>query len=351
MSKQFLICVLGLFISAPAFSQDISFSQFNLFNSYYNPALAGNFEGNVKVSLINRDHWVRFTETPYRSLGVNGDIKFDLKRGNLQKDFLALSAYFLTDRGQLLDWNKNEMGIGLVFHKRLDKSRKTYLSGGLGVGLLQRSLSYDNIYFQDQFDGLDKYNNPTREILPVNIHTTPDLKFGVGFSTRLSPLWSLQSGTGIHYIFRPNFSFFRNLEDINYRGLADFKALIRTNTIVNFIYQLSKSESLIPKFHLSTQGPHSIIQLGTGYRKSFYSLNQTAFHAGLAVRSVGSVDYFTPVDLGLQIGFEIKNFIIGLQYDIGLRDAIKYSNPTHSYEIGISWIGNYDNQGFICPKF
>ncbi|MBK9272264.1 MAG: type IX secretion system membrane protein PorP/SprF [Saprospiraceae bacterium] len=332
-------------------AQDVSFSQYNLFQTYYNPVLSGMFEGTVKVSLINRDHWVRFVENPYRSFGITGDIKFDLKSQDFKHDYLSLGAYFLSDRAQLLDWNKNEMGVGLSYYKKLNKAKNTYLSGGLGIGLLQRSLSYDNIYFQDQFDGLSEYNNPTGEILPINIHTTPDLKIGIGISTELTSSWNLQAASAIHYIFRPNFSFFKNLDDPNYRGVSDFRALIRTNTILNFIYEINKFEQFIPRLFVGTQGPHTIIQLGTGYRKSFYSLNQTAFHTAVAIRSVASDKLITPVDLGLQMGFEIKSFIIGLHYDIGLRDAIRFSNPTHSFELGLTWIGNYDNNGYVCPKF
>ncbi|MBK7231363.1 MAG: PorP/SprF family type IX secretion system membrane protein [Saprospiraceae bacterium] len=349
--QKYYILLIFILIHGIIKSQDISFSQYNLFQTYYNPVLSGMFEGTVKVSLINRDQWIKFVEDPYRSFGITGDIKFDLKNQDFRNDYLSLGAYFLSDRAQLLDWNKNEMGVGLSYYKKLDKFRNSYLSGGIGIRLLQRSLSYDNIYFQDQFDGLNKYDNPTQEILPINIHTTPDLKIGLGYQTQISSRWNMQLSSSIHYIFRPNFSFFKNLDDINYRGSSDYKALIRTNTIFNFVYEITKYEQIIPRIFIGTQGPHTIIQIGTGYRKSFYSINQTALHTAVSLRNVASGTSITPVDLGLQIGFEIKSFIIGLHYDIGLRDAIRFSNPTHSFELGLTWIGNYDNDGYVCPKF
>ena len=159
-----------------SFAQDISFSQFNSLGSYYNPALTGSFDGNFKVRIINRDHWVKFADAPYRTFGISGDIKFDQSSKDFKGDFLALGAYFISDRGQILDWNKNEMGVSIAYHKLLDKIKKTYLSGGITLGILQRSISYDNIYFEDQFDGLDRYNGSTNEILPQNIHATPDQK-------------------------------------------------------------------------------------------------------------------------------------------------------------------------------
>ncbi len=332
-------------------TQDISFSQFNSLGSYYNPALTGSFDGNFKVRMINRDHWLKFADAPYRTFGISGDIKFDQNDKDFKGDFLALGAFFISDRGQILDWNKNEMGVSIAYHKLLDKLKKSYLSGGIALGILQRSISYDNIYFEDQFDGLDRYNGSTSEILPQNIHATPDLKFGLNYNTQLTKLWGVQIGTGFHYIFKPNFSFYKSLEDINYSGSKDSKALIRTNTILNFSYKIDNFRQLFPKLYFATQGPLQILQTGINYRQAFYSLNQTAIHAGIALRSVSSTSFFTPVDFGLLLGFEVKRFIIGMQYDIGLRDAIKYQNPTHSFEISISIVGDYTNEGFICPEF
>lgn len=350
MNKFYNILIfIGLVINIHA--QDISFSHFNLFQTYYNPGMSGAFDGNVKVSLINRDHWVKYSESPYRSFGITGDIKFNLTKEGSRGDYLTLGAYFLSDRAQILDWNKNEMGLSVSFYKNINKAKKTLLSGGVGIGLLQRSLSYDNIYFQDQFDGLNRYSNPTSEILPVNIHTTPDIKIGVALRTMLNNSWNMNIGTGLHYIFSPNFSFYKNLDNINYRGNDQYSALLRTNTSLNFIYHINKFEQIIPKVFLATQGIQTLGQLATIYRRSFYNFNQTAFQTGAALRVASSDRGMRLTDLGLILGFEIKNFSIGLQYDFGLSDAIKFGSATHSFELGISWIGNYDNDGYICPKF
>jgi hypothetical protein len=47
----------------------------------------------------------------------------------------------------------------------------------------------------------------------------------------------------------------------------------------------------------------------------------------------------------------MKNFVIGMSYDFGLRDVISYGRPSHSFEISITLLGDYDDGGFICPEF
>lgn len=338
-------------VSHFAFSQDINFSQFNVMSSYYNPGATGFFDGNFKVRIINRNQWTNFTDKPNRSFSLSGDIKFDLGNHSFEKDFLAIGVYFLSDKTQALDWSKNEMGANLAFHKRLDNTKRTYLSGGFGLGVLQRSLSYDNIYFQDQFNGLNDYTGNSNEILPQNILNSGDLKFGLQLSTNLSSKWSIQTGGGFHFLFKPNFSLYKTQEDLNYVGSKINDGFTRINLITNLTYQYDQSQQIFPRLHISKQGPHQLIQLGVSYRKSFYNFSQSAMHAGISLRTAASDSFVAPTDLGFLIGFEVKRVVIGLHYDAGLRDAVKYSNLTNSFEISISLLGDYSNQSFICPEF
>lgn len=334
-----------------SYSQDVSFSQFNVLNSYYNPAATGFFDGNYKVKLINRNQWINYSEKPLQTFAMSGDIKFDLGKANFEKDFLGVGVYFLTDRVQALDWNRNEIGVNFSFHKLLDKTRRTYIAAGTGLAVLQRSLSYDNIYFQDQFDGLNQYNGSTNEILPINIQNNGDIKLGINFSTKLNRNWSIQSGAGYHYIFSPNFSLYRNQEDPNYTGSKNNKALHRINFVTNLTYSLNNLEQLFPRLHINIQNPHQLLQTGISYRKAFYNFSQTAFHTGISLRVAGSDGSYSPTDLGLLVGFEIKKTIIGFHYDFGIRDASRYSHLNNSFEISISLTGDYNNQSFICPEF
>lgn len=332
-------------------AQDVNFSQFNVMSSYYNPAATGSFDGNFKVRVIHRNQWANFASSPYKSFALSGDIKFDLRKQNFEKDFIAVGVYFLTDKAQALDWNKNEMGVNLAFQKRLNKIKRTYLSTGVGVGVLQRSLSYDNIYFQDQFNGLDEYDGSTNEILPQNIHNSGDLKLGIQIASILSKKWNIQTGIGIHYLVGPNFSLYNNQEDINYVGSKTNTAFTRINILGNLTYQLDRNQQIFPRIHYSLQGPHGLLQIGASYRKSYYTFNQTAIHAGMSLRSVSTAKSLTPVELGFLVGFEIKKIIIGLHYDAGIRDLAKYNQLTNSFEISISIVGDYNNQSFICPEF
>lgn len=86
-------------------------------------------------------------------------------------------------------------------------------------------------------------------------------------------------------------------------------------------------------------------------RRSFYNLNQTAIHAGMNTRLIKNLGGIIPADLGFLLGFEIKSFIIGMHYDFGIRDVAKYASPTHSIEVSLSLIGNYDNEDLFVQHF
>lgn len=40
-----------------------------------------------------------------------------------------------------------------------------------------------------------------------------------------------------------------------------------------------------------------------------------------------------------------------MHYDFGIRDVAKYASPTHSIEVSLSLIGNYDNEDLSVQHF
>jgi type IX secretion system PorP/SprF family membrane protein len=332
-------------------AQDVNFSQFNVIASYYNPAFNSTFNGNFKVSAIQRSQWIGFQDQPISSFCISADIKFDLGLQDYRGDYFGAGVYFITDRTQIFDWNSNEIGLLISYHKLLDKTNKNYLSVGVGFGITQRSINYDNIYFEDQFDGISNYNGQSNELLPPNIFSRPEMKFGIQHNVALSSNWRLQSGLAIHYLFRPDLSFYKDFDDKDYIGTNSIKAPNKFTGIVNLMYHSSSTLDIYPKLLLTLQGPHQLLNTGVSVRKSFYNLNQTAFHAGLTTRIISNLNSYTPADLGFHVGFEIKDFIIGLHYDLGIKDAVKYGSPTNSFEISFSLLGNYDRSDNICPTF
>ncbi|MBK7466344.1 MAG: PorP/SprF family type IX secretion system membrane protein [Saprospiraceae bacterium] len=339
------ICIKGLQ------AQDANFSQFYAASSYYNPAFAGAFDGKYRVRLVNRSQWVGEDVKSLRTFGILGDLKFSLKSLDLARDYFGLGIYFISDRARALDFTSNEAAVTVSYHKILDKKKVNYISGGLSLGIIQRGLNYDQFVFEDQFDGVDQYNGNTKEILPPNISAKPDLKLGVQWNTQMNAKYRLQTGLSTHYTLRPQLSYYKALDDVDYIGEKKSLAFVKLNFIANLTYSISSLRQLYPRLLYSYQGPHQLAVFGANYRHGFYSLKQTAVHAGAAIRVAKSKNLYTPVDLVLQSGFEMKNFILGLSYDFGLRNVISYGRPSHSFEISITLLGDYDDGGFICPEF
>ena len=350
MTKYFLI-VLALISFVSVDAQDANFSQFYIASSYYNPAFAGAFDGKYRVRLINRGQWFANNNTSLRTFGILGDLKFSLKPVDFASDYFGIGIYFLSDKARALDIVTNEASVTVSYHKILDKKNENAISGGLSLGVSQRGLNYDQFYFEDQFDGIGNYNRPSKEVLPPNISALPDLKLGVQYNTKLNSKFRLQTGLSTHYTLIPNSSYYKNFDDVDYFGDKNSFAALKLNLISNFTYNITSLRALYPRLLYTYQGAHQLAVIGMNYRHGFYNLKQTAVHAGASLRTAKPGNAYAPIDLSLLTGFEMKNFVIGMSYDFGLRDVISYGRPSHSFEISITLLGDYDDGGFICPEF
>lgn len=349
------IAILVLFFSTFQYfdlnSQDISASQFNAVALYYNPSSTGSFPGNYRISSLYRNQWIGFQDEPITQFIISGDIKFYLGYESPTKDFIGAGVYFGTDRAQLFDWNTNEMGIQLAYHKIIDKNKLSFISGGIGFGLQQRSVNYDRLFFEDQYNGLDAYNGSTNEILPQNIHATPNLVFGLEYSSYVNKRLFWQMGLSAKHLFSNEFSFYNNLENPDYVGSRENQAFSSIIWMSHLVYRYDAFNEISPRMLLQWQGPHGMLLPGFSYRRAMLKNNQTAVHMGVSSRIVKNYDAFSISDLGLQLGLELQTFMVGLQYEFGLRDATKYGAPTHSFEISLRLMGAYENQFQFAPRF
>ncbi len=332
-------------------AQDVHFSQFNTSSSYLNPAFTGAFEGSFRIRAINRDQWIGFEDQPLRTFAILGDIKLGLKGQKITGDHFGLGIHFLTDRVQPLDYNTNEASVSIAYHKRLTKKTKNYVSGGISFGVHQKSINYEDLLFEDQFDGVNSYPFSTKELLPPNIFAVPEIKLGIQLNSQINNALRIQSGLSTQYTFAPEFSYYSTVDDPDYKGTKTSKAFTKIALLTNLIYYLDNLNQLYPRLLYSKQGPHQLAIVGVNFRHAFYSLNESAVHAGVAIRIPKSEQTYLPADLSFMAGIEFKSFILGLSYDFGLKDLIAYKNPSHSFEISLSLIGDYNNEGFICPEF
>ena len=121
--------------------QDAYFTQFYASPLELNPALTGAVDGNYRVSIAYRDQWNGLVDNPYRTIGLNGDMRFQVGRNS--GDYVGGGLAFVADKVSTFDFNTTGIKLSGAFHKNLDQRTKQYLSGGafFGICLLYTSPS------------------------------------------------------------------------------------------------------------------------------------------------------------------------------------------------------------------
>ncbi|MGB4958024.1 MAG: PorP/SprF family type IX secretion system membrane protein [Saprospiraceae bacterium] len=333
-------------------AQDAHFSQFYASPLTLNPAIAGTYTGTFRVSTIYRDQWRSALDNPLRTFAASGDVKFDLNYGTKGKpDILALGITFFGDRVSTFDFNTNQIVLTGAYHKLLDYKTKQYIGIGIQGGIFQKSINYEDVTFQDQFNAIDGFTLATGENLPPNNRAYADVSLGVYYSIAPTKSFNFHLGAGYFHANQPNISYFNIPEIIDPNVLKtdvlDAKWSVHSGASI----QTSERMSVQPRINALVQGPHAELNLGTTFRYKLSGTSGQYLHFGPYIRGVKNINTYGLESVIAMVGLEMNNFIIGFSYDQNISNLVKDRRSLSSLEISLIYIGEHNNENNFCPQF
>jgi type IX secretion system PorP/SprF family membrane protein len=344
--KKFLLfpLVLVAFFNRAA-AQDKHFTQFYAAPMSLNPALTGAMEGSYRVGAIYRDQWRKVLDNPIKTFSMFADLRFENKRKKNSDDALGLGLMFFNDKVSVVDFSTTQIAVSLAYHKALGVNNKQFLTVGLQGGLTQRNVNYASLQFHDEFDGNTGYSMPTAEVLPGNNFSYPDYSFGINYTAEVGRAGRVFAGAAVHHFLQPRVSFY-DAANVGDKLYPKFSAQLAANLPLS----RDNRAQIQPRLLVAAQGPHLQVNTGTNLRFAMGQYGSSALHLGTWVRPVRNSDGFGLDAVVALAGVELDNMLIGLSYDLNIK-ALQASQRQGAFEISVTYLGNYNNEDIICPKF
>ena len=314
-----------------------------------NPAYSGDVDGRYRVSLAYRDQWRSIVESAFTTMAIYGDLK--IIPGNRKDDYFGAGFSLLTDRTAIFNINQNMLSLYGSYHKALNADLGQYISAGMNLGIAQRNINYESIYFNDQFNGLDAYSLGTAENLPSNNFAFMDLGLGVRYSSRTSQYSGFSFGFSVDHIPGSSISFYNNSIEPD-ENIPDIKLDRKFTGYVSMEIASNESVSFLPRLLWQTQGPHQMLA-GAGLVKfDITNYDNQALHFGAGARlNQTSTSGLKPTAVYLLTAYEVKGLLIGLSHDILINSLNAGHAGKGAFELSISFTGFYENSESLCPTF
>lgn len=340
------IAAIFLCITNVVQAQDPVFSQYTASPVYTNPALAGLFDGEVRLTAAYRDQWSSVLGAdPIQSYAASGELRYNVGG----RDYLAVAMNMVNDEGGESEYTITRAGLGVTMQKYLDGGRgrdATYLGFGARVGYGQHRFEPNNLWFSSGIDTSTLVIEQGPRSLPAGFVTATkgylDITGGVNLSV-VRRDYSLTVGVAAHHLNQPNVSFLFNSEEL---------LKPRLSALVSGEYLIHDQLRVIPSAIYEKQGQVTRITAGgglyyqperggdAGFRIGLYSRTANQFESGMYMQS-----------LIVSGQLEFKRTTVGLSYDLNTGQLGRATDGRGAFELSLSWVREGKSRyKVICPK-
>jgi type IX secretion system PorP/SprF family membrane protein len=337
---KYLIILFLLLSSDYAICQDINFSQFYELPLLRNPALAGIFSGDYRVTSAFRNQWQSVT-VPYRTIALGLEYKKSI--GQNSNDFFTIGLQATDDIAGDSRLSRIQFFPVLNYHKSLNSESDTYLSAGITGGPVMQRFDPSQLKFDDQFvNGSYSASNPTKQVFTNTGFTYWDIAAGINFSSVTGADSRFYFGAGLFHFTKPKVAFQKQ-----------YDIVLNPKWVINagLSKPLNEVNKVIIYADYFMQGGARLIQGGLLLIHDFLGNSEKqkiSFSGGLFYRYK---DALVPV-----LKLDYNKLGIGVNYDINISKLKTASQLRGSFELTMSYKGfttsqNSSVNNVRCPRF
>ncbi len=338
MKIRFVIfCLTLLCIDLNA--QDFHFSQYDETPLLINPALTGAFEGTLRGHLYFRNQWSKVIN-PYETYGASFDARLTTntkKKSKNESGCLSFGISIMKDKTGKSELSVTQSLFSVAYHQRIQKN--SYLTGALQGGFTQKTINYDNLLWDNQYDpSVSGFNPalPNKENKLIDGFSYTDVSGGLLYTFKSDELpneifdrVNIKTGIAYYYFTKSDKSF-----TVIYNNPMYAKLVFHARAALG-IYR--SGFSMIPSIMYEKQGPNTEFVVGTGLKYTFrklFQLKGISDEAGLTLGYlVRTSDAFIPY-----IAIEFAGFNLGISYDVNFSDLKKATKKIGGVEINVKYI-------------
>jgi type IX secretion system PorP/SprF family membrane protein len=331
-----VFCTLYCFTAK---GQSIHFSQYYnapmLLNAA-NTALMPDYD--MRIGANYRNQW-SVVPVPFNTYSGFADFKVGASNTEERKNWLGIGLVFFGDKAGDGNLSLSQIQGSLAYHLHL--SDHTLLSLGGSGAYVQRTVNYDNLSFDLQWDGhnFDEHipNGEKFGIITTNYYT---VNGGLNFAWFPNEFVYCKLGGSVLNINNPNESFYDKTNVVGYRPMVNLDMMFRTgeNVILN------------PSAYYSTQRGAWELVAGTQARMRLAGKNSTPMTLIL-----GLFDRIGDAIIGVA-GVEVGPVQFMSSYDMTTSGLSPYNASYGALEFSIIYQRPYQsNYGiksmYSCPRF
>lgn len=335
--KYLLLYFLLVTASLSASSQDLHFSQFNEMPLLRNPALAGNFNGQVRMLTAYRNQW-QSVSIPYKTLALGGEFK--LYGGQCIDNNFSLTGgiQYVRDEAGDSKLTRNMYLLSLTSRKQLTEN--LYASAAFCGGPVTSNFNFSGLKWSDQYiNGQYLPTNPTMQPVPGSGRNYFDLGWGVSMGGNDYDLqW--YAGYGRYHDNKPKVGFSNNNNDLS---------VLPVRQSVNAGLGIKRNETETVNFYADFmwQGHQNQFFAGAMYRWEW--VNETGADDDGKSFSVGAFyrlnDAIVPV-----VNIQLRRFAAGLSYDVNISRLSAASQYQGGFELTFKFRGVVFGDTEDCGK-
>ncbi|RYY40122.1 MAG: type IX secretion system membrane protein PorP/SprF [Chitinophagaceae bacterium] len=328
--KKYIVLILAL-VGGRTLVQaqvDPHFSQYYVFPSWLNPALTGAFDGEYKVAGIYRSQWDKL-DNGFKTFGVNAEAVTNKKLNIGLNLFQQSTGTGFTYQNAYASFNYTGVRFG--------KENSHVIAIGIQAGMLSRRFDPTKFTTGEQWSVGGGFNPNTGngEVLANKGKTAFDAGAGVLYydmnpAKKASPYL----GVSVGHLTQPE-GFYISAND---------KLPMRMTVHGGVAINPSGSFVVTPNFLYLRQGNAEEKMIGAfgQYRVS----ENTSLLGGLNYRFEDAVVPF--------VGFDYKNFVVGVSYDVNTSDLGRMVGNANTFEVSLSYIIKRNRilgqRFFSCPR-